>query len=114
LVSVTRLRGRPRRSGDDWSPISRTVVGKVGRAQSGAHLCPSADLEDRFALLAEIKQPMLNLIGFNHVMIAAIVSWCLAQNIPNAELIINPDAGHSAQVQYSERFLEDAIQFHSE
>ena len=34
-----------------------------------------------------------------------------AQNIPNAQLLIYPDAGHGAQFQYPERFLKHAIQF---
>ena len=44
-------------------------------------------------------------------MIASINSWHLAQNIPNAQLLIYPDAGHGAQFQYPERFLEHAVQF---
>ncbi|WP_436103142.1 alpha/beta fold hydrolase [Pararhizobium sp. LjRoot238] len=35
----------------------------------------------------------------------------MVQNLPNAQLIVYPDAGHGAQFQYPERFLKYAIQF---
>lgn len=56
-------------------------------------------------------QPTLVLNGVNDIMIASINSWHLAQNIPNAQLLIYPDAGHGAQFQYPDRFLKHAIQF---
>jgi pimeloyl-ACP methyl ester carboxylesterase len=64
-----------------------------------------------FAHLREITQPTLVVNGVNDVMIATINSWHLAQNIPRAQLIVYPDAGHGAQFQYPERFLKHAIQF---
>jgi pimeloyl-ACP methyl ester carboxylesterase len=48
------------------------------------------------------------------VMIDTIDSWHMVQNIPNAQLIVYPDAGHGAQFQYPERFLKHAIQFLAE
>jgi pimeloyl-ACP methyl ester carboxylesterase len=48
------------------------------------------------------------------VMIPTINSWYMAQNIPNAQLFIYPDAGHAAQFQFPERFLKHAIQFLNE
>jgi pimeloyl-ACP methyl ester carboxylesterase len=52
--------------------------------------------------------------GVNDVMIATINSWHMVQNIPNAQLIVYPDAGHGAQFQYPDRFLNHAIQFLAE
>lgn len=69
------------------------------------------DAEKPFAHLAKITQPTLVVNGVVDVMIATINSWHLAQNIPNAQLIIYPDAGHGSQFQYPERFLKHAIQF---
>jgi pimeloyl-ACP methyl ester carboxylesterase len=63
------------------------------------------------AYLSAITQPTLVLNGVNDIMIASINSWHLAQNIPNAQLLIYPDAGHGAQFQYPDRFLKHAIQF---
>ncbi|WP_030949973.1 alpha/beta fold hydrolase [Streptomyces sp. NRRL S-646] len=67
--------------------------------------------ENPYAHLNAITQPTLVLNGVNDVMIASINSWHLAQNIPNAQLLIYPDAGHGAQFQYPERFLQHALQF---
>ena len=70
--------------------------------------------ENPYAYLNAITQPTLVLNGDNDVMIPTINSWHLAQNIPNAQLLIYPDAGHGAQFQYPERFLKHAIQFLAE
>lgn len=69
------------------------------------------DPEAPFAHLAEIPQPTLIVNGVDDVMIATINSWHMVQNIPNAQLIVYPDAGHGAQFQYPERFLKHAVQF---
>jgi pimeloyl-ACP methyl ester carboxylesterase len=61
--------------------------------------------------LKAIKQPTLVLNGITDIMIASVNSFYLGQNIPNAEVILYPDAGHGAHFQYPERFLKHAIQF---
>jgi pimeloyl-ACP methyl ester carboxylesterase len=85
----------------------------VAQAQAEAYALYSAPLpgENPYAYLNAIKQPALVLNGVNDIMIASINSWHLAQNIPNAQLLIYPDAGHAAQFQYPERFLKHAIHF---
>ncbi len=67
--------------------------------------------ENPYAHLNAITQPTLVLNGSNDVMIASVNSWHLAQNIPDAQLLIYPDAGHGAHFQYPERFLKHALQF---
>lgn len=67
--------------------------------------------DNPFAYLNAITQPTLVLNGEDDIMIPTINSWHLSRNIPNALLIIYPDAGHGAQFQYPERFLKHAIQF---
>lgn len=67
--------------------------------------------DNPFAHLNAIKQPTLVLNGVDDIMVPSINSRHLAQNIPNAQLLIYPDAGHGAQFQYPERFLKHAIQF---
>ncbi len=86
---------------------------EVAQAQAEAYAVYSAPLpgENPHAYLKGIKQPTLVLNGVNDIMIASINSWHLAQNIPNAQLLIYPDAGHGAQFQYPERFLKHATQF---
>ncbi|WP_076862643.1 alpha/beta fold hydrolase [Bradyrhizobium mercantei] len=66
---------------------------------------------ERFAALREISQPTLVVNGNNDVMVPTINSYTLAQHIPNAQLIIYPDAGHGSQFQYPDLFLAHARLF---
>jgi pimeloyl-ACP methyl ester carboxylesterase len=86
---------------------------EVAQAQVEAIIAYAEPLpgENPYAHLNAITQPTLVLNGENDVMIASINSWHLAQNIPNAQLLIYPDAGHGAQFQNPERFLRHALQF---
>src|SRR5882724_3847058 len=52
--------------------------------------------------------------GDNDVIIYSINSWILQQNIPNAQLIIYPDANHGSQYQYPECFVRHVSMFLSE
>ena len=87
---------------------------RTAQIESNMYYLPKLDPKDPFAHLREIKQPTFILNGVNDVMIPTINSWSMAQNIPNAQLFVYPDAGHAAQFQYPERFLKHAIQFLSE
>lgn len=49
--------------------------------------------------LKSITQPTLIVNGNDDVMIPTINSFTLSQRIPNAQLIIYPDAGHALQYQ---------------
>lgn len=69
------------------------------------------DREKPLAHLAEITQPTFVLNGIKDVMIATVNSWHMVQNIPNAQLIVYPNAGHASQFQYPERFVKHAAQF---
>lgn len=86
---------------------------EVAKAQGEALAAFATPLpgDNPFAHLNAIQQPTLVLNGVNDIMVASINSWHLAQNIPNAQLLIYPDAGHGAQFQYPKRFLKHAIQF---
>ena len=64
-----------------------------------------------YAFLNKVTQPTLVVNGIDDVMIPTINSYYLAQNIPNALLILYPDAGHGAQFQYPAQFLKHALQF---
>jgi pimeloyl-ACP methyl ester carboxylesterase len=66
---------------------------------------------ERFADLRTIKQPTLVVNGSNDIMIPTINSFNLAQNIPNARLVVYPDAGHGSHFQYPELFLSHATPF---
>lgn len=94
----------------DQDPPSSLEVAQAQLEAVAAYAEPLPG-ENPYAYLNAITQPTLVLNGENDVMIASINSWHLAQNIPNAQLLIYPDAGHGAHFQYPERFLKHAIQF---
>ena len=61
--------------------------------------------------LKEIKQPTLVVNGSNDVIIYTVNSFILQQHLPNAQLIIYPDAAHASLFQYPETFVRDASAF---
>lgn len=66
---------------------------------------------ERFADLKAITVPTLVANGTLDVMLPTINSFYLQQNIPNAQLIVYPDAGHAPHFQYPELFLSHARLF---
>lgn len=94
---------------DQDPPSSPAVI--QAQIEANMYYLPKLDAKDPFAHLRTIQQPTLVLNGNHDVMVPTINSWYLAQNIPNAQLLIYPDAAHGAQFQYPERFLRHAIQF---
>src|SRR3984957_11708963 len=66
---------------------------------------------DRFAMLGQIHHPTLIVHGSKDVVVIPINAFLLAQHLPNAQLIMYPDASHGAYSQYAENFLENARLF---
>jgi pimeloyl-ACP methyl ester carboxylesterase len=60
---------------------------------------------ERYAQLRRIAQPTLVVNGNEDVMVPAINSYVLSQNIPNAQLNLYPDAGHGSLFQVPELFV---------
>src|SRR6266404_8462077 len=87
---------------------------KVAPAQLEALTKWGAPREKPFAYLTAIHQPTLVINGDNDVIIYSINSWILQQNIPNAQLIIYPDANHGSQYRYPARFVRHVSEFLSE
>ena len=87
---------------------------KVAPAQLAALAKWGAPRENRYDYLHALSQPTLVVNGDNDVIIYSINSWILQQNIPNAQLIIYPDANHGSLYQYPERFVTHVTQFLSE
>ena len=94
----------------ELDPPSSPEVAKAQGEALAAFVTPLPG-DNPFAHLNAIRHPTLVLNGVNDIMVHSINSWQLAQNIPNAQLLIYPDAGHGAQFQNPERFLKHAIQF---
>ena len=64
-----------------------------------------------FARLKRIEQPVLVVNGTHDIMIPSFNAYALSQQIPNAHLILYPDAGHGSLFQYPEWFVHDASRF---
>jgi pimeloyl-ACP methyl ester carboxylesterase len=61
--------------------------------------------------LKTIRQPTLVVQGSNDVIIPTYNSFVLQQTLPNAQLIIYPDANHGSFYQYPELFVAHASLF---
>jgi pimeloyl-ACP methyl ester carboxylesterase len=64
-----------------------------------------------FDYLRDIAQPTLVINGGNDVIVYTVNSFFLQQNLPNAELIVYPDANHGSQYQYPVLFVADVARF---
>jgi pimeloyl-ACP methyl ester carboxylesterase len=87
---------------------------RVAPAQIAALAGWGAPRAQPFDYLHGIKQPTLVVNGNADVIIYTINSYLLQQNIPNAQLILYPDAGHGSQYQYPERFVRHIAMFLAE
>jgi pimeloyl-ACP methyl ester carboxylesterase len=61
--------------------------------------------------LSGIQQPVLVANGDSDKMVPSSNSVDLAQRLPNAELVLYPDAGHGGIFQYHEAFVKKALEF---
>jgi pimeloyl-ACP methyl ester carboxylesterase len=66
---------------------------------------------ERFADLKGIGHPTLVVQGFHDEMIPVRNSYWLAENLPNAVLLVYPDAAHGSLFQYPESFTNHAAAF---
>ncbi|MGF6781585.1 alpha/beta fold hydrolase [Paraburkholderia sp. GAS334] len=66
---------------------------------------------ERFAYLKDIKQPTLVVSGTHDVIVYTVNSLYLAQNLPNAKLVLYPDANHGSWYQYHNEFVAEANRF---
>jgi pimeloyl-ACP methyl ester carboxylesterase len=87
------------------------VTEKAALVQRTAIAQWGAKREHAWNYLKEIKQPTLVVNGGNDVIIYTINSYILQQNLPNAQLIIYPDAAHGSLYQYPELFVRHVSMF---
>ena len=84
---------------------------KVAPAQTEAIGKWGAPRESPFEYLKSIRQPTLVVNGGKDVIIYSVNSFILQQNLPNAQLILYPDASHGSQYQYPELFVAHVSMF---
>jgi pimeloyl-ACP methyl ester carboxylesterase len=82
------------------APAQLEALGKWGIQFDGA-----------YDYLKSIRQPTLVVNGGNDVIIYSVNSFILQQHLPNAQLILYPDANHGSQYQYPELFVRHVSTF---
>jgi pimeloyl-ACP methyl ester carboxylesterase len=84
---------------------------KVAPAQIEAISEWGAPRKKPFEYLKSIRQPALVVNGGKDVIIYSVNSFILQQHLPNAQLILYPDANHGSQYQYPTLFVADVTRF---
>lgn len=92
-----------RRVADRDGPVSKISAGTQIAALREWGLVPSSD---RFAMLQKIHQPTLIVHGNKDVVVMPVNALLLVRHLPDAQLIIYPDAGHAAHSQHADTFLK--------
>src|ERR1700736_2703277 len=97
---LSRTENRDSPINDKVTPAQIAAVGEWG-SQPGK----------RFAYLKNIKQPTLVVSGNHDVIVYTVNSLYLVQNMPNAKLILYPDANHGSWYEYHEDFVFETNRF---
>ena len=79
--------------------------------QAGAIAAWGMGQNSAYPRLAEITAPVLVANGMHDVMVHAYNSYAMAQRLPNARLVLYPDAGHGFLFQYAEDFGAEVNRF---
>ncbi len=95
-----RSEGRDPEVSEKVAPAQLEALGKWG-----------APRESSYEYLKKLTQPTLIVNGGADAIIYTVNSFILQQNIPNAQLILYPDANHGSLYQYPELFVRHASLF---
>lgn len=97
---LSRTENRDTSISDKVAPAQIAAVGEWG-SHAGEH----------FAYLKNIKQPTLVVSGNHDVIVYTVNSLYLVQNMPNAKLILYPDANHGLWYENHEDFVFETNRF---
>ena len=95
-----RSEGRDPEVSEKVAPAQLEALGKWG-----------APRENPYEYLKKLTQPPLIVNGGADVIIYTVNSFILQQHIPNAQLILYPDANHGSQYQYPALFVHHVSLF---
>jgi pimeloyl-ACP methyl ester carboxylesterase len=95
-----RKENRDREVNEKVAPVQLEALGEWGIQLSGS-----------YEYLKTINQPTLVVNGGKDVIVYPINSFILQQHLPNAQLILYPDANHGSQYQYPELFVRHVSTF---
>jgi pimeloyl-ACP methyl ester carboxylesterase len=99
--------GRRLRREDRDPEVSEDAAARQ-REAIGNYIAGGACAQDH---LQDIRLPTLIVQGSNDVIIPTMNSYVLQQKLPNAQLIIYPDANHGSFYQYPDLFVKHATLF---
>ena len=105
---LNRLKARTQ---DRDLPVSPKTAEAQLRAIREWGTVPSSD---RYATLQKIHHSTLVVHGSKDIVVLPINAFILAERLPNAQLIMYPDASHGAQYQHADLFLKHAKMFLSD
>ena len=98
---------RKLRRTDRVPEVSEDAAARQGEA-IGNYIAGGSSVQSQ---LQEISLPTLIVQGSNDVIIPTINSYVLQQKLPNAQLILYPDANHGSFYQYPDLFVKHATLF---
>jgi len=84
---------------------------ETGVAQLTAVLAWAQPYPDALKELSTVTQPTLIVEGEEDIPVPVINSINMSKAIPNAHLVLYPDAGHASFAQYYDKFVHEAISF---
>jgi pimeloyl-ACP methyl ester carboxylesterase len=97
-----------RRKVDRDATVSRETANAQLAAIREWGVIPS---RERYDMLGKIRQPVLIVHGSKDVVVIPINAFLLGQHLPDAQLVMYPDASHGAASQHAGFFLEHARLF---